>query len=358
MTDRICINGQMIGAGHPPYVIAELSANHNGSLERALAIAETAARAGANAIKLQTYTADTITIDHDGPGFCIKSGLWEGRTLYELYQEAHLPWDWHKALFEKGRELGITVFSSPFDDTAVDFLEELECPAYKIASFEIVDLQLIRKAASTGKPLIISTGMANATETAEAVQAAREGGCEQLVLLHCVSGYPAPPEDTNLLTIPDMAQRFNVPVGLSDHTLGTAVAVGAIAQGACVIEKHFTLSRADGGADSSFSLEPDELKQLCQDAKTIWQALGRAFYEHKESEKDNATFRRSLYIVEDIRAGDIFTKNNIRSIRPGFGLAPKYLTDILGQHAACDIPRGTPLEWTSVAKKPNTLDEL
>lgn len=356
MNDRICISGRMAGAGQPPYVIAELSANHNGSLERALATVEAAARVGANAIKLQTYTADTLTIDHDGPGFCIESGLWEGRTLYELYKEAHLPWDWHEALFKKGHELGIAVFSSPFDDTAVDFLEELGCPAYKIASFEIVDLQLIRKAASTGKPLIISTGMANEAETAEAVQAAREGGCKQLVLLHCISGYPTAPEDANLLTIPDMAQRFNIPVGLSDHTPGTTVAVAAVALGACVIEKHFTLSRADGGPDSSFSLEPGELKQLCRDAATAWQAMGRASYEHKESEKDNVIFRRSLYAIEDIRAGQTFTVKNVRSIRPGFGLAPKHLSEIVGQHATCDIARGTPLGWTLVTRSQTTPD--
>lgn len=330
---------------HPPRIIAELSANHNGSLERALAIVEAAARAGADAIKIQTYTADTITIDHDGPGFRIEGGLWNGRTLHDLYEEAHLPWDWHEAIFSKGRELGLTVFSSPFDFTAVDFLEKLNCPIYKIASFEAIDLPLIRYAASTGKPLIISTGMADEREIAEAVEAARRGGCEDLVLLHCVSGYPTRPREANLRTIPDMQERFGVPVGLSDHTMGTAVSVAAAALGACMIEKHFTLSRADGGPDSAFSLEPDELRRLCEDTRTAWEALGRVNYERKESEKGNVQFRRSLYAVRHIRAGERLTAENIRSIRPGFGLAPRHYDEILGKHAKRDIPFGTPLSW-------------
>ena len=339
------IAGWPIGADHPPYVIAEMSGNHNGSLQRALEIVEAAAKAGADAIKLQTYTADSMTIDHDGLGFVVEGGLWDGRRLHELYEEAHTPWDWHQALFKKARELGLTVFSTPFDFTAVDFLEKLNCPIYKIASFEAIDLPLIRYAASTGKPLIISTGMADEKEIAEAVEAARRGGCEDLVLLHCVSGYPTRPREANLRTIPDMQERFGVPVGLSDHTMGTTVSVAAAALGACMIEKHFTLSRADGGPDSAFSLEPDELHRLCEDTRTAWEALGRVNYERKESEKGNVQFRRSLYAVRDIRAGERLTAENIRSIRPGFGLAPRHYDEILGKHAKRDIPYGTPLSW-------------
>jgi len=339
------LEGRKVGDGQPPFIIAEVSANHNGSLERALKIIEAAAAAGAHAVKLQTYTADTITIDHDGPDFIIKGGLWDGYTLHKLYQEAYTPWEWHKPLFERARALGMLPFSTPFDFTAVDFLEDLNCPIYKIASFEAVDLPLIRYVASTGKPIIMSTGMANEQEIAEAVEAAREGGCKELVLLHCVSGYPTPPEDANLRTIPDMRERFGVPVGLSDHTLGTAVAVTATALGACAIEKHFTLSRADGGHDSAFSLEAEELKRLVEDTCTAFQALGRVNYERKESEKGNVVFRRSLYAVKDIAAGEELTPENVRSIRPGHGLAPKHYDAVLGRRAMVDIRRGTPLSW-------------
>ncbi|MDJ0893578.1 MAG: pseudaminic acid synthase [Alphaproteobacteria bacterium] len=345
----VIIEGRPIGPEHPPYVVAELSANHNGSLERALEIIGAAADAGADAVKLQTYTADTITIAHDGPGFVIDGGLWHGRTLHDLYDEAHTPWDWHQALFARGRELGIHIFSSPFDETAVDFLEELDTPAYKIASFELVDLPLIKLAAQTGKPLILSTGMASQGEIGEAVATARAAGCRDLVLLHCVSGYPSPPEESNLRTIPDLAERFESVAGLSDHTLGVAVSIAAVAFGAAMIEKHVTLSRADGGPDAPFSLEPAELRQMVEGVRTAWAARGQAQYERTASEKDNAMFRRSLYAVADIAAGDTFTRQNIRSIRPGFGLAPKHLDRILGRRATRAIKRGTPLSNDLVA---------
>jgi N-acetylneuraminate synthase len=344
----VSIAGRPIGPDHPPYVIAELSGNHNGDIKRALALMEMAKAAGADAVKLQTYTADTITIDHDGPEFTIHGGLWDGRTLYDLYCEAHTPWDWHEALFAKGRELGITVFSSPFDDTAVDFLESLGVPAFKIASFEAVDLPLIGKAAATSKPLIISTGMADEAEIADAVAVARSVGGGQLVLLHCVSAYPARPEEANLRSIPELASRFGVAVGLSDHTPGTAVSVAAIALGACVIEKHVTLRRADGGLDAAFSLEPGELQALCDECRTAWSALGQATNRRSAGETGNAVFRRSLYVVEDVKAGEVLTKANIRSIRPGYGLLPKHLPEVLGRRANRDLKRGTALTWDMV----------
>lgn len=341
----ISIAGRRIGAGEPPFVIAELSANHNGSLARALAVMEAAKKAGADAVKIQTYTADTITIDHDGPGFRIEGGLWAGKTLHALYEEAHTPWDWHPALFAKGRELELTVFSSPFDASAVDFLETLNAPAYKIASFELVDLPLIRKCAGTGKPLVMSTGMADLKEIGEAVEAARGAGAREIVLLHCTSGYPTPPEDSDLHTIPHLAGAFGTPVGLSDHTPGIGAAVAAVALGACVIEKHFTLSRADGGPDSAFSLEPVELETLCTNARIASQALGVIRYDKTASERGNAQFRRSLYVVADMKAGEALTAKNLRSIRPGFGLPPKFYDLLLGKRVNRDVKRGTPMSW-------------
>ncbi len=347
----IKISGREIGPGHPPYVIAEMSGNHNGDLGRALSLIEAASRAGADAVKLQTYTADTITIDHDGPEFTIDGGLWAGRTLHELYDEAHTPWDWHPALFRRAAELGLTVFSSPFDDTAVDFLEELGVPAYKIASFELLDLPLVRRVAATRKPLIVSSGMASEEEVGEALEAARSAGANEIVLLHCVSGYPTPASEANLNMITMLARRFAVPVGLSDHTLGTVVATAAVALGACVIEKHFTLARADGGPDAAFSLEPDELAELAASCHMAWEALGRSDFQRSPSEIENRRFRRSLYVVEDVAAGEAFTTRNTRSIRPGLGMAPKYLPDILGKIAAQPLKRGTALQPQHIQDK-------
>jgi N-acetylneuraminate synthase len=345
---EITIAGRRIGPGHPPYVIAEMSGNHNGDIKRAFALLEAAKKAGADAVKLQTYTADTITIDHDGPGFRIEGGLWDGRTLHELYQEAHTPWEWHPQLFAKACELGIAAFSSPFDATAIEFLEKLGAPAFKIASFEVIDLPLIQRAAKTGKPLIISTGIASLGEIAEAVEAARAGGCREIALLHCTSGYPTPPEDSNLRTLPHLAEVFGAVAGLSDHTPGTAVPVAAVALGASLIEKHFTLRRADGGPDAAFSLEPEELTELVANCRTAWMALGRISYQLEASEKDSLIFRRSLYVVRDIPAGERLTAENVRSIRPGYGLAPKYLAEVMGYRARCTIPRGTPLAWSLI----------
>jgi pseudaminic acid synthase len=342
---NVGIRDRQIGDGHPPFVIAEMSANHIGDIDRAFALMQAAKQAGADAVKLQTYTPDTLTLDHDGPDFRIKGGLWDGYRLYDLYKEAQTPWDWHRALFEKGRELGLTVFSTPFDETAVDLLEELEAPAYKIASFEAVDHALIRRAARTGKPLIISTGMADLAEIGEAVTVAREAGARNIVLLHCTSAYPAPVEDMHLRTIPDLAQTFDVVSGLSDHTLGTAVAVAAVALGAAVIEKHFTLSRSDGGADAAFSLEPEELTRLTRDVRFAWAALGAVNYERKPREIANLTFRRSLYVVQDIAEGERLTRANVRAIRPGHGLAPKFLDQIIGRQARIRLAKGTALHW-------------
>lgn len=340
---QIEIAGRPIGSDHSPYVIAELSANHNGKLETALRIIEEAKKAGADAVKLQTYKPDTITLDCDSEDFKIHGGLWDGRTLYELYEEAHMPWVWHKPLFEHARKLGITIFSSPFDNTAIDLLEDLNTPAYKIASFEAVDLPLIKYAASTGKPMIISTGMADAEEIQEAVDAACEGGCKQLALLHCVSGYPAPAEDYNLRTIPDMMARFRLVTGLSDHTLDNTTAITSVAMGASIIEKHFTLDRSGGGPDDSFSLEPADLVALCQGVKTSWQALGRVDYGRKSSEQGNVKFRRSLYFVKDMKAGSIVTAEAVRSVRPGFGLAPKYVDRVIGSILTRDVFAYTPV---------------
>lgn len=338
----ISIAGRRIGMGELPYIIAELSANHNGSLETALRIIGEAKKAGADAIKLQTYTADTITLNSDAEEFQIHGGLWDGKSLYQLYQEAHMPWEWHKPLFEHARKLDITIFSSPFDNTAVDLLESLNAPAYKIASFEAVDLPLIKYVASTGKPMIISTGMADAEEIAEAIEAAREGGCKELAILHCVSGYPAPAEDYNLRTIPDMIARHGLVTGLSDHTLDNTTAITSVALGASIIEKHFTLNRSGGGPDDSFSLEPNELAALCRDSKTAWLALGKVDYGRKSSEQGNVKFRRSLYFVRDLKKGEIITPESIRSVRPGFGAAPKYLQYFLGRKVVSDVKANSP----------------
>ena len=340
---EIIIDGQPIGPNHPPYIIAELSANHNGDINRAFKILEEAKKAGASAIKLQSYTADTITINCSSEDFQIHGGLWDGQTLYQLYQKAHLPWEWHKPLFDKAKELGITIFSSPFDNSAVDMLEDLGAPAYKIASFEAIDLPLIEYVAKTGKPMIISTGMANEEEIREAIDTAHNAGCNQLVVLHCVSGYPAPASEYNLATIPDMAKKFGVLTGLSDHTIDNTTAITSIAFGACIIEKHVTLNRDGGGPDDSFSLEPEELAQLCRDSKTAWSARGKVNYERTESEQGNVTFRRSLYAVKDINIGEKFTSENIKSIRPGFGLPPKFYNEIIGKKAKETILRGTAL---------------
>ncbi|MGL4962309.1 MAG: pseudaminic acid synthase [Inquilinus sp.] len=345
---EIAIAGRRIGPDHPPYVICELSGNHNGELARALRMIEAAKATGADAVKLQTYTADTITLDHDGDQFRIKGGLWDGQRLYDLYQEASTPWDWHEALFAKGRELGITLFSSPFDKTAVDLLEGLGAPAYKVASFEVVDLPLVEYIASKRKPMIISTGLANLGEIQEVITTARKGGADGLVVLHCISAYPAPMEDANLRTIPNLAETFGVISGLSDHTMGTAASVTAVALGGSVIEKHFTLARADGGPDSAFSLEPAEFTRLVEDCKAAWAALGAIRYDLKGSEAGNIVYRRSLYVTRDVRAGETLTEANVRSIRPGYGLAPKHLPEVLGRRAARDLARGEPFAWSMV----------
>lgn len=345
MSLSIEIAGRPIGRGHEPYIICELSGNHNGSLDRALELLDAAAATGADAVKIQSYTADTITIDHDGPGFVIEGGLWDGRRLYDLYKEAQTPFEWHEALFARARERGVTLFSTPFDETAADLLESLGAPAYKIASFEAVDLPLIAHVARKGKPMIVSTGMANLGEISDAVRTARENGCDELVLLHCVSSYPAPDEQSNLRTLPHLAAAFEAVGGLSDHTFGSAVAVASIALGGSVVEKHFTLRRSDGGPDSAFSLEPEEFSALVTDCKRAWRALGQVSYDLQGCEKGSLAFRRSLYVVEDVPAGAPLTGRNVRSIRPGYGLAPKHLPQVLGRCAARDLKRGEPLEW-------------
>jgi len=341
----IQIAGRRIGADHPPYVICELSGNHNGSLDRALAMIDAAAATGCDAIKIQTYTADTITLDVDRPEFRISGGLWDGRTLHELYAEAQTPFEWHAALFARAAERGVTLFSSPFDETAVDLLAGLGAPAYKIASFEAVDLPLIRYAARQGKPLVISTGMANLAEIEAARSAALQAGAAGVVLLHCVSSYPAQLADANVRTVADMAARFESPVGLSDHTHGSAAAVAAVAMGASVIEKHFTLARADGGPDAAFSLEPAEFTALVRDCKDAWTALGRAHYDVLGSERGSLQFRRSLYVTAAVKAGEPLTRANVRSVRPGAGLPPGELEKVLGRPAARDLARGEPLAW-------------
>lgn len=341
------IGGRTIGAANAPFVIAEMSGNHNQSLDRALAIVEAAAQAGAHALKIQTYTADTMTLDLNGGDFVIsdQSSLWAGKTLYELYDEAHTPWEWHAPIFSRANELGLIAFSTPFDETAVDFLESLTVPCYKIASFEMTDLPLIRKVAATGKPMLISTGMATAGEIDETVRAARAAGCDDLILLKCTSTYPANPAHTNLRTIPNLREWSGCEVGLSDHTMGIGAAIAAVSLGATVIEKHFTLSRADGGVDSAFSLEPNELRTLVVETERAWQALGKISYGPGETEVKSLTYRRSLYAIRDIAAGETFTTGNLRAIRPGLGLPPKYLEYLLGKSASRPIKRGMPLRW-------------
>jgi len=339
---KICI-----GLNQKPFIIAELSGNHNQSLDRALEIVEAASESGAHALKIQTYTADTITLDIKTDEFFIKdkNSLWKGKSLYELYEEAHTPWEWHEPIMKRAKELGLICFSTPFDNTAVDFLEELNVLAYKIASFENTHLPLIKKVAATGKPMIISTGMATIAELDETVQTIRDAGCEQFVLLKCTSTYPASPENSNVLTIPHMRALFNCEVGLSDHTMGIGASVAAVAHGATVIEKHFTLNRADGGVDSAFSMEPEEMKNLVIETERVWQSLGIISYGQSEAEKSSLIYRRSLYIGENMKEGDILTKNNLRIVRPGLGLAPKYFEVILGRKVSCDVKKGTAVKW-------------
>jgi len=337
------IENREIGVGHRPFIVGEMSANHNKDINRAFAIIDAVKTAGADAVKLQTYRPDTITLQSNRDEFRVHGGLWDGRNLSELYEEAYLPWDWHRPLFQYARETGITIFSSPFDKTAVDLLESLECPAYKIASFEAVDIPLIEYAASTGKPLIISTGMADEVEIAEAVDAARREGCTELALLHCVSAYPALPEEYNLRTIGDMAERFSVIAGLSDHTEGNLTAIASIALGASIIEKHVTIDREGGGADDAFSCEPSALRQLCQDADTVWKSLGEVVYDCANRERSNRKFRRSLYFVKSLAAGDTISADSVRSLRPGYGMAPKHYVDILGRTVNKAVDYGDPV---------------
>ena len=346
----INIDGVNIGSGHPPYVIAEMSANHNGSIDNAFKIIDAAKSSGANAVKLQTYKPDTITLDIDKPEFRIEGGLWNGQTLFQLYKEAHMPWDWHKPLFDYANKLNITIFSSPFDKTAVDLLEDLNTPAYKIASFEAIDLPLIKYVASTNKPMIISTGMADEEEIEEAIDSAKAGGCNDLAILHCVSGYPAPSSDYNLKTLSDMRTKFNLVIGLSDHTTNNTVAISSVALGSSIIEKHVTLDRKGGGPDDSFSLEPQDLTSLVKDLKTAWEALGGVNYGRKSSEQGNVQFRRSLYFIKDMNKGDLISEDNTKSIRPGFGLEPKYHHQIIGKRVSKDILNGTAVSWELIEK--------
>jgi pseudaminic acid synthase len=351
MNSEMKIADKFIGKGHTPFVIAEMSGNHNQSLERALEIVEAAAKTGAHALKIQTYTPDTMTLDLDEREFHIgdPNSLWTGSSLYKLYGEAYTPWEWHKPIFDRARELGIIAFSTPFDDTAVDFLESLDVPCYKIASFENTDLPLIRSVAATGKPLIISTGMASIAELDDTVRAAREAGCKDLILLKCTSTYPAKAENSNIATIPHLRELFGCEVGLSDHTIGIGVSVVSVALGATVIEKHFTLNRADGGVDSTFSMEPSEMAQLVVETGRAWQSLGKVSYGATAAEQKSIQFRRSLYIVNDLKAGDVLTAENVRAIRPGLGLPTKYLEQVLGKKVKHDVKRGTGLSWNLLA---------
>ena len=343
MKEIINIQGRLVGGDYPPYIIAELSANHNGKIETALEIIRMSKAMGADAVKLQTYRPDTITLNSDSEDFQIHGGLWDGRTLYELYEEAHMPWEWHKPLFDYAKAIGITIFSSPFDTTAVDLLEDLNTPVYKIASFEAIDLALIKYVASTGKPMIISTGMADAGEISEAIDAAREGGCKELAILHCVSGYPAPSDDYNLKTIPDMIKRFGLVTGLSDHTVDNTTAICSVALGASIIEKHVTLDRNGGGPDDSFSLEPEDLRALCANTKSAWNTLGKVDYGRKSSELGNVKFRRSLYFIKDLKAGEIITADSIKSVRPGYGMEPKYYESLMGKAVIENVDCNTPV---------------
>jgi len=346
-TGPIQVGSRLIGENCPPFIIAEMSGNHNQSLQRALEIVEAVAKTGSHALKLQTYTADTMTLDIAEGDFFIEDpkSLWNGRSLYDLYQEAHTPWEWHKPIYDRCRELGLVCFSTPFDATSVDFLEELETPCYKIASFENIDIPLIKKVAATGKPIIMSTGMASLAELGDAVSAAREAGCKDLILLKCTSSYPSTPENTNLLTIPHMRDLFHCEVGLSDHTLGVGAAVASVSLGSTVIEKHFTLCRADGGVDSAFSMEPDEMRTLVEETERARLALGEVSYGPTAAEQKSLAFRRSLYVAEDIAAGEELTAKNVRAIRPGYGLAPKYLDIVLGMKCKRSVKKGTPLSW-------------
>ena len=343
------INNRNIGKDYPPYIVAELSANHNGDINRAKEIIKMSKESGADAIKIQTYTADTMTIKCQKEDFQINSGLWKGYNLYDLYKWAETPFEWHKELFDYAKSIDITCFSTPFDESAVDLLEDLNSPAYKIASFEVIDIPLIRYVAQTKKPMIISTGMANFDEISEAVSAAKESGCNDLALLHCVSSYPAPEDVYNLRTITDLKKKFNTLVGLSDHTLGINVALASIPLGSCIIEKHVTLSRDDKGPDSEFSLEASELKALCNGSESIWKSLGKVNYELNEVEKSSIKFRRSIYAISDIKKGDLITASNIKRIRPGYGLSPKYFDELVDKTAKVDIARGTPISWDLIS---------
>lgn len=350
MAHHINIENRQIGIDCPPFIVAEMSGNHNQSLERAIEIVDAAAKSGAHGLKLQTYTPNTMTIDLDEREFHISDpkSLWAGTSLYKLYGEAYTPWDWHKPVFDHARKLGLIVFSTPFDETAVEFLESLDVPCYKIASFENTDIPLIRRVAATGKPLIVSTGMATLPELEETVRAARETGCNDLILLKCTSSYPATPADSNILTIPHMRDLFNCEVGLSDHTIGLGVSIASVALGVTIIEKHFTLNRADGGVDSAFSMEPAEMAQLVVETERAWQALGQVSYDPTEAEKKSIQFRRSLYVVKDLKAGDVLTRENVRTIRPGLGLPTKYLEQVMGKTVKQDVKRGTAVSWEMV----------
>jgi N-acetylneuraminate synthase len=343
--DNMKINGREIGRNVPPYVVAELSANHNGNIERAFEIIKSARDSGADAIKIQTYTADTMTLDCDSKDFIIDDGLWKGRTLYELYKWAETPYEWHKEIFDYANKIGITCFSTPFDETAVDLLEDLNTPAYKVASFEIIDIPLLRYIATTRKPIIISTGMANLEEITEAVEVVKECGCTDIALLHCISSYPAPLEQSNLKVIEDLRKKFNLTVGLSDHTMGIIASVTSVALGASIIEKHFTLDRTDKGPDSDFSIEPNELSDLCKLSKDAWKALGKADYRIKDAESNNIKYRRSIYVVKDMSPGDVITRENIRRVRPGYGIMPKHFDSVIGKSVNRKIQKGQPLKW-------------